>query len=249
MSAKPESADVHTGIVVALLAEARCLSAVPAQRGCITTLDDGSRLCLSGMGPLRATDAARALIEDGASALLSWGTCGALRKGLDAGSVLMPVTVMDDSGEAFAVDPGWRQRVERALPTRLTVEGGLLLSSARPLSRVTQKTAAHAATAAAAVDMESAAVAAVAAAAGVPFLALRVVLDRADQALPAAALSAVDELGRPRAWPLLRALALRPWQLRQLMALGRGFSFARRSLRQLAACAPARLAFEGMTPA
>lgn len=244
MTLAQNGADRHAGIVVALLAEARCLTAVPTRRGWITTLDDGSRLCLSGMGPSRATDAARALIKGGASALLSWGTCGALRKGLEAGAVLLPMTVMDDHGVSYPVDSRWRQRVEQALSPSLAVHGGLLLSSARPLTQASQKASAHAATAAAAVDMESAAVAAVAAAAGVPFLALRVVLDLADQAVPAAALLAVDELGRPGAWRLLRSLALRPWQLQQLMALGRSFSCARRSLRQLAACAPARLALD-----
>jgi len=249
LTATPNNADRHAGIVVALLAEARCLGAVPAQRGHITALDDGSRACLCGMGSLRAADAARALIEDGASALLSWGTCGALRKGLNAGAVLMPAAVTDDIGTVHPVDPHWRRRVEHALSPSMAVHDGLLLSSARPLIRASQKAAAHAATAAVAVDMESVAVATVAAAAGVPFLVLRVVLDLADQALPEAALSAVDELGRPRVWPLLRTLALHPGQVPQLMGLSRSFSFARHSLRQLAACAPARLAFEGQTPA
>ncbi len=249
MIAKSKTSDrCHSGIVVALLEEARCLGDVPAQQGRITSLGD-DRVCLCGIGPQHATDAARALLDDGAVALISWGTCGALRKGIDAGTLMMPVTVMDDSGVAYPVDLLWRQRVEQALPSTMTAQAGLLLSSIRPLARVAQKAAAHAATAAVAVDMESAAVAAVAAAAGVPFLALRVVVDRADQALPAAVLSTVDALGRPRLGPLLQTLVVHPLQLRQLMAVGRGFSAARRSLRQLAACAPARLAFSDVIPA
>lgn len=232
-----------------MLDEARCLGSIPEHIDRATELADASRVRLCGIGPQRAALAAQALLDQGAGALLSWGTCGALRKGMKAGELLLPITVMDQAGVAYPVDPHWRRRLEQALPAGIKAGGGLLLSGSRPLASVRDKTAAHIATAAVGVDMESAAVAGVAAAANVPFLAVRVVLDRADQMLPMAVLSAVDEIGRPRVPLLLRTLALHPLQLRHLMALGRGFSQARRTLRQVAACRPGALAFSGERPA
>ena len=249
MNAASRTTGRHAGIVVAMLEEARSLGSIPEHTDRTTELADGSRVRLCGIGPQRAAVAAQALLDQGACALLSWGTCGALRKGMKAGELLLPITVMDDTGVAYPVDAHWRRQLELALPAGMQASGGLLLSGSRPLATVRDKASAHAATAAAAVDMESAAVAGVAAAANVPFLAVRVVVDRADQMLPMAVLSAVDEIGRPRIRLLLQTLVLRPLQVRHLMALGRSFNQARRTLRQVAACAPGALAFSGERPA
>jgi hypothetical protein len=80
------------------------------------------------------------------------------------------------------------------------------------------------------VDMESAAIAAVAARFGVPFVALRVVVDAQRDALPAGAEAWIDEhgqrraaaafgaIGRPREWPALWRLARRYGTARGVLA-------------------------------
>lgn len=111
---------------------------------------------------------------------------------------------------------------------------------------VDDKAAAQAATGAAGVDMESAAVAAVAEAAGVPFLVLRVVLDRADQSLPSAILAAVNEIGQPRLAPMLYGLARYPIAVQ---SMARNLRLARHSLRLLAGLLPDSLVCTDGNPA
>ncbi len=65
-----------TGVIAALLAEARCLSARPIKPNNLTELEHGVLLWQCGVGAERAQQAARSLLDAGATALLSWGTAG-----------------------------------------------------------------------------------------------------------------------------------------------------------------------------
>ena len=81
--------------------------------------------------------------------------------------------------------------------------------------------------------MESAGIAAAAARARVPFVALRVVVDGVDDALPAGAQDWLDEQGRTRAAAVLRAVVdVRQW--RTLMNLGARYRVASGVLERLA---------------
>ncbi|HLO78401.1 MAG TPA: hypothetical protein VK196_18250, partial [Magnetospirillum sp.] len=93
----------------------------------------------------------------------------------------------------------------------------------------------HAATGAAAVDMESGAVARVAAQHGLPFLALRAIADPAGQSLPAPVLRIVDGQGRIRIRGALWALATHPLAT-AMLAFQAGA--ARNALRRLIHRAP-----------
>ena len=89
---------------------------------------------------------------------------------------------------------------------------GRLLTSARSVGSVEDKAALFERTGAVAVDMESAAIAEVAEQHGLPFLAVRVVVDSAGDVLPAAVTAAADtkatwspalselSLWRPMSW-------------------------------------------------
>jgi len=220
------------GIVVALRDEARCLGCALVAEDGVVECADGSRIGLSGMGAARAAAMAQRLLAGGADSLLSWGTCGALSVALNPGDLLLPEMVLDVAGARYAVDASWRSALLARLPAAV---GGTLLSVPQALAAPAAKTAARARWMADAVDMESAAVAAVAARAGVPFVALRAVVDGASRRLPAAALAAVDSIGRPRLLALLGGLARSPAELPALLALGRDFSVAQRTLRDSAA--------------
>ncbi|MDN5872945.1 MAG: hypothetical protein L0H29_01005 [Sinobacteraceae bacterium] len=186
--------------------------------------------------------AARALLKAGASALLSWGTCGALDPRLVAGDLILPQTVCDDNGMHLVTDASWRAQLVAALPQRLQpASQACLLSGDRLVTTAEDKAASF--NTAVAVDMESAALAREAQAAGLPFIAVRVVVDSARRRLPQLALDTVDDIGRPRAGAFLSAALKRPWQLLELPALGRDFRKATATLTAIAACASAALAF------
>jgi adenosylhomocysteine nucleosidase len=218
-----------TGVVAALEFEARCLS----------RLSDGSLIGISGIGADNAARAARALIAGGAGALLSWGVAGALEPALECGAAVLPCQVLRQPGAAdgptlqrFDTCRAWRERVRSALQGHVRVVDGALLSSAAPVAAAHGKASLFRDTGAVAVDMESAAVAAVAAAHGLPFIALRVILDTASDSLPASVMRAFDPArARParcsRAWALMAA----PQDWGSLLRLAARYRCARRGLR------------------
>lgn len=231
------------GVVAALYDEARCLAPLAAAPGAEAALP-GGRLILSGMGAARAATAAQALVAAGATALLSWGTCGALDPALRAGDVFLPDRIQAPDGTRYTTDAAWRARVRAALPRGLNgVDGGTLLSGDRPWS--TPRDKARGAAFGRAADMESAAIAGVAQRARLPLLAIRVVIDEAAQVLPDTAVRGVDAIGRPRLVAFVTGLARRPRDVLALPGLGRSFARATRSLRSIAGCEPVRLAFPG----
>jgi hopanoid-associated phosphorylase len=91
-------------------------------------------------------------------------------------------------------------------------------------------------TGAAAVDMESHIAAAYATDADLPFAALRVISDPASRSLPALAVNAVKPNGNIDLAMVLRGIARNPMVVRSLMATGRDFN---RALRSLRGCQPA----------
>jgi hypothetical protein len=134
--------------------------------------------------------------------------------------------------EPLAVDAALHSGLA-ALANEFEVHHGDLLSVPAALESPAEKRAAAAATGAVAVDMESAAIAAVAERARVPFLALRVVVDGADDALPRGAEQWIDEQGRTRTTAALRAVvSWRQW--RPLLTLANRYRVANGVLDRLA---------------
>jgi hypothetical protein len=145
----------------------------------------------------------------------------------------------------LAVDAVWHSRLA-ALASEVPLEHGDLLTVPAALESPEAKLAAATATSAVAVDMESWAIAAAAARAGVPFVALRVVVDGAADALPRGAEQWIDDLGNRRLAPTLRAVvSLRQWG--PLLTLAKRYRVAAGALDRLAqALAACRLsAVEG----
>jgi adenosylhomocysteine nucleosidase len=186
----------------------------------------------SGPGPERAAAAAARAVEAGAALLVSWGLAGGLAREIGPGSVIVPRRIVTPDAAPVSVAPAWRSRLA-ALADEFDVHDGDLLSVAAVLESPAAKRAAALATGAVAVDTESAAMAAVAARARVPFVALRVVVDGVDDALPPGAEPGGDEHGRQRVGAVLRALA-RPAQWRGLWLLMRRYRVASRVLERLA---------------
>jgi nucleoside phosphorylase len=186
----------------------------------------------SGPGAARAAAAAGRAIDAGAGLLLSWGLAGGLSAAVAPGTVVLPRRVLADGEAPIPVDAAWHSRLA-ALANALAVDHGDLLTVAEPLESPAAKRAAAALHNAVAVDMESAGIAVAAARARVPFVALRVVVDGVDDALPAGAQHWLDEYGRTRASAVLRAVVdARQW--RTLLRLGARYRVASGVLDRLA---------------
>ena len=226
------------GIVSALAAEARTLGPAARHGTELRQLSDGALLAVSGIGEGAAAAAARRLVLAGATALASFGMAGGLDPALICGAVLLPeeIVAFDGVGSVTAISATslqWRQRVRAALPASSIACGGRLLTSGRPLGRADAKAAAWRNSRAAAVDMESAAIAQVAGQAGLPFIALRVIVDTASDELPAAVMAASGG-GRLRIGRLLAGLLRAPADTGALIRLSARYRIASRVLAAVA---------------
>ena len=223
---------LRTGVVVALAAEARALTERDIAFEKIVELDSGVHAFVCGMAAGAATRAAEALAESGVQRLVSFGMAGALDPALRAGDLLLPSTVIDERGRRFATAP----LASASAPFPSHGEGGLfvLLTTERPLLSPSEKSEARARTGAGAVDMESAMVAEVALSHALPFVAMRAVIDRADDVVPAAAMM-TDTFGRPRSLRLAATLLRHPGQLPELIRLSGAYARALATLRGAAA--------------
>lgn len=205
---------VRETLLVALEREAAIVGRVLPQGG------EHPALAISGMGPIRARLAARLQVAAGAGALLSIGFAGALCSCARAGDVVLPRVVIDEAGKRLLVDTSMHQRLERALRGGFRIRCGALCSTAQVLCEATDKRALAGKWDAEAVDMESAAIGGVARDAGLPFAVLRVICDGPSQRIPLCATQSIDARGRILRARLFTGLALRPWELPALIALG-----------------------------
>lgn len=224
----------EVGIIAAATVEAAPLLSRRARPGELTRLAQAGWLKLCGTGRTRATHAAQALLAAGAKALLSWGVAGGLDPRLAGGVVLVPDMVIAADGRVFRVDREWRARTLQCLTRGVTLAAGSLVESAHVLAATEEKLALAESCGAAAVDMESAAVAEVARSAGVPFLAIRAILDAAHEVLPSCATRALGENGGVALARLGAALAARPSELVPLFGTAKSLRRAQAALETVA---------------
>jgi hopanoid-associated phosphorylase len=187
-----------------------------------------------GPGPRRVSAGVDALIAaqpGGArafSGVLSFGCAGGLDPRLRPGDCVVATGVRAASG-TFDADPAWTRSLIDHLPrASLGVVAGLdaPLAGHDAKARLWQDSGARA------VDMESHAAAEAARRHGLPFAALRVVLDPARRSLPHAAVAAMRDDGGTDVAALLRALARAPGDIAPLVALAFDAWHARRALRR-----------------
>jgi len=197
-------------VVVGLTAEARIARRL------------GHPVAIGGGGAGGAEAAARRLVADGATGLLSFGLCGGLDPALTPGTLLIPEAVLE-RGMRHPTSPAIAARFGATTPH-------LLLGGTQVVVTAAAKRRLHETTGAAAIDLESGAVARVAVETGLPFAALRAVCDPAGEDLPPAALVALDSHGAIGLLKVLASLARHPAQLPALLELASHAAAARRSL-------------------
>ena len=204
------------GVVAALPGEARSLRKSTAHWG-----GSSPEVALSGIGPHAAGAAAEQLARSGAAGLVSFGYAGALKPSLRSGSLVLPESIVQADGTRHETDSTWLAALMAAIAPDVAVISGSLLSMPHMLTSAEDKHAAHIATGAVAVDMESAAIAAAAERHNLPFIAVRAVLDEADHTVPSAILAAVDESGTVGLGRLVLALLARRREIATLIPLAR----------------------------
>ncbi len=200
------------GIVVGLVAEARIARRLPGN----------VEVAVAGGTPEGARRAAERLLARGADGLVSFGVAAGLAPGLDAGTILVPRTVVADRS-VFRTDPRLSDALGGATPHDL-------LHSERTVSGVDEKRMLYEIHGCAALDMESGVVARAALAEARPFAVLRAVCDPAGHALPPAALIALGPGGGIAIGRVAGSLLRRPSQLGALWALARDAAAARNAL-------------------
>jgi len=198
---------------------------------------------ISGIGGERAARAARQLLDAGAEALLCFGVGGALDPALHCGDIVLATEVLSSHEDAAAKDTRARARLQTAadwrqdLADRLGPLGrlhiGAVMTSEQLVDSALRKQQLFAHSGALAVDMESAAVGRVARERAVPFMALRVIADTAQDSLPPVLPAALGTgAAFPRGVRFWWSLLLAPSGWPALARLGRRYQRARAVLAQ-----------------
>ncbi len=160
----------------------------------------------------------------------SIGFAGGLCETLSPGSLVIPSAVLD--GGAVLPASGEVERLRAAITAAgLGVSDGMLLSVDDPLRTPESKRAAHRRFGAVAVDMEAAGVAEAARRLGIPWLAIKAIVDPVDEALPDFLLACTSGAGDV-AWPRLLRSLTSGRRLMPLLRLARDSRLAALALRQ-----------------
>jgi adenosylhomocysteine nucleosidase len=194
------------------------------------------------MGKKRAEAAGCVLLDRYApEGLISLGFAGGLRPGLRPGAlvVLERVSLREEPGQTeaaphFDADPALvRQAVKALGGAGLSRTSGLGLTSLRVVGNAGEKQQLGRLTGALTVDLEGYWLAALCRARGVPFLAVRAILDATETTLPPF-ITAQGDSGIGSRWGLMSGLA-QPWWLPRLVSLWQAMRVAQTSLAEFAA--------------
>lgn len=183
-------------------------------------------VALSGANPDGAARAVQKLLADKPDGLLSFGTAGGIDPALEPGALIVADRVVGADGVTRETDPAWR----RALADALGVEPGGI-SGADAVIDVSGKDRLWRERQTSAVDMESHVAARLAAEAGVPFAALRAVVDPHDRGIPAWVSAGVRADGSTDVMRILAGLCRHPGDLGTLLGLGRDHARGMSTLR------------------
>ncbi len=214
------------GVVTGLVREAKCFD--------VFSIGQRPEVHCAGIGPAQATQAARALLDGGCKALLSFGIAGGLDPNLKSGTAVVAEAVVTSGGRRLPTNDAWNAALYRILEKHTTISTAAIVGSDAIVATPDDKRRLFDDTGAVAVDMESHAVADIAAAAGVPFLVLRLISDPAAGLIPPAAMKGVGLNGRERHLAVIGALLTRPGDLPALLRLRRDSARAVGALRRVA---------------
>ena len=219
------------GVLEALRAE--CIDEFRVTRG--TLAGRPIHLIQSGIGSARAGRAAGKLLDRlPCVGVWSLGFAGGLESGLRRGDLVCADRLVRETGEGGAEGAGPpADRLAAALRTAgLRAHTGPVLTVGVPLRSAAAKRSAYARTGAVAVEMEASGVAEAARARGVPWVALKVILDGVEDPLPEVTARCMTVEGNLAMGGLAAVLWAGGGSLGALWRLGRAAAGARRALRE-----------------
>ena len=218
------------GIVVSLSRELKSLTRQTIPVGSWTAIADNTLVALSGIGADRAYTAGSVLVSQGATALLSWGCAAALDDRVSPGCLILPERIIGANGEIHRVSTEWHRRLCQALESKHTIRTEALVESDVIVKTSVEKRSLARRTQAAATDMESAAQARLAKDYGLPFIAIRAIVDTPSTEIPENVLKALDPEGNINLWKLLSSTMAADWI--KIVRLGIQFNAAQRTLKK-----------------
>jgi adenosylhomocysteine nucleosidase len=224
------------GVITALAADVVGLGRHVGEQTQVIVTGDGSAE--------RARRGAEDLASRGVAGLVSFGLATGLAPVLRPGDLVIAESVVLPSGTAIACDESWREALVRRLVEHdLELRVARLAGGEHALGSPSQKQKVFQATFAAALDTESHAVAEVARAAGLPFLAVRAVVDPANESRPSTANRPGFMAGGTRPLAMLAQLARSPFEVCSLWRFVQHGKLALSVLRRVADLGPEPFAF------
>ena len=223
------------GIISALSSEGRCLTGnvIPVNEP--VQINQHAIAIICGMGEDKARIAAQTLLEKNVSALVSWGTAGALIENIKSGDLLLADSIVANDGNKYSFDSEWNKRIANVLcNTSLKIHHGMIAHVQQVLATADDKSRLHSKTNALAVDMESLAIAQFANKENLPCVSVRAIVDEASQCIPEAVIKNTDTFGRPALIPLFSSLIRNPGLITELIKLGSGMKAATTTLNTVA---------------
>jgi adenosylhomocysteine nucleosidase len=191
----------------------------------------------TGIGQRRAAHGARWLVRQfSPCALVSFGFAGGLNPQLRRGTLVIGTALIADDSSRVVAEAQHRlidQFQTAAEAEGLPVQQGSIVTTERVVADTASKAAFWRQSGACAVDMETAGVVQVAREVGLPWGALRAVVDCASDPLPAGYLAALRGDGRVAVGGLVRTLCRSPSLIRPLFTLAAGTTMARRHLSRV----------------
>lgn len=177
----------------------------------------------------RAAELLPLAVRSGCRSIISFGVAGGLSPDLNPGDCVVASTIVDYP-TLRPTDPLWSDKLLDMIPT---ARHGPIVGVNAVVSDPADKRKLHALTGAVAVDMESHLVARLAVSHGLPFAALRVVVDPAHRMVPSSALLAMAPGGGTDLPSMLWEILARPSQLAALMRIAADAYAARAALIRL----------------
>lgn len=188
----------------------------------------------SGAVEALAMQRAEKLVQDGATALLSFGVAGGLADGLDSTTIVIPHEVKGKNGARWACDTALIRRFKNAAPSALH---GAVYGSTHLVPTPAKKKTLHAETNCMIVDMESHVIAMTADKYALPFAVLRGVSDSIEDTFPHAALVGLAPDGSTDMKAVYKSLLKNPLQIPALLKLFKHTGIALGALeRAIARC-------------
>jgi adenosylhomocysteine nucleosidase len=223
------------GIISALSSEGRCLTgnAIPVNKP--VQINQHAIAIICGMGEDKARIAAQTLLEHNVSALVSWGTAGALTDNIQSGDLLLADSIVAMDGNKYSFDTEWNKHIADELSNAsLKIHHGMIAHTQQVLATTEDKERLYGQTNALAVDMESLAIAQIANKEKLPCVSIRAIVDEASQCIPEAVIINTDTFGRPALIPLFFSLFRNPGLITELIKLGTGMKAATTTLSTVA---------------